>query len=506
MAISSVNKNILSSLLPQIVNIASNLILPALIISTFGSQINGLISSTKSIVGYISLVGAGIAVSTTQALYNPVATNNTTEVRGLLKATSQLFNRVGVIYVIITIIVALLYPYFIDSNIEYTTTCFLVIVIGISGASEFFAVGTCRSLLFADRRTYICTSIQALSLLVSLICAIILLKVGANIIWVQLSISIVYILRAFLLKFYVTKHYPQYDYSLPEVTPIKTAVEKRGDAMIHQLSGLAVWSTQTIILSLMVGLDAASIYAVYNIIFSGLQSICSNINNAVTPFIGRSLATESIDISIQKYDKIEYGFHIMSTIIYAVTAIMIIPFISIYTQNADINYIYREYALILVCIHILNIKRLPNNALINAAGHFKETRNRALIEATICITGSLIFTIFFGMYGVLIGTLCAIGWRSFDIIIYSNRHILKQSCKRSLFRLFRTFLIIIILYMLCRDLAYTEPKSYLTWINSSIYCSLISIILVIIDSMLFDRKSSMYLFKYLIKRNGHIRV
>ena len=63
MALSSVNKNILSSLLPQIVNIASNLILPALIISTFGSQINGLISSTKSIVGYISLVGAGIAVS-----------------------------------------------------------------------------------------------------------------------------------------------------------------------------------------------------------------------------------------------------------------------------------------------------------------------------------------------------------------------------------------------------------------------------------------------------------
>lgn len=66
-------KNIMASALPQIMNIITNLILPSLIILKFGSEINGLVSSIKSIVSYISIVGAGIATATTQALYEPVA-------------------------------------------------------------------------------------------------------------------------------------------------------------------------------------------------------------------------------------------------------------------------------------------------------------------------------------------------------------------------------------------------------------------------------------------------
>ena len=39
-------------------------------------------------------------------------------------------------------------------------------------------------------------------------------------------------------------------------------------------------------------LEAASIYAVYNIVFSGLQSICANINTAVTPYLGKEISLE----------------------------------------------------------------------------------------------------------------------------------------------------------------------------------------------------------------------
>ena len=66
-------KNILASALPQIASLISGLILPSLIIRNFGSEINGLVSSTKTIASYISIVGAGIATAVTQALYVPVA-------------------------------------------------------------------------------------------------------------------------------------------------------------------------------------------------------------------------------------------------------------------------------------------------------------------------------------------------------------------------------------------------------------------------------------------------
>ena len=50
-------KNIFASALPQIMNIITNLILPSMIILRFGSEINGLISSIKVIISYVSIVG-----------------------------------------------------------------------------------------------------------------------------------------------------------------------------------------------------------------------------------------------------------------------------------------------------------------------------------------------------------------------------------------------------------------------------------------------------------------
>ena len=61
-------KNIFASALPQIMNIITNLILPSMIILRFGSEINGLISSIKVIISYVSIVGAGNATATTQIL------------------------------------------------------------------------------------------------------------------------------------------------------------------------------------------------------------------------------------------------------------------------------------------------------------------------------------------------------------------------------------------------------------------------------------------------------
>ena len=94
-------KNMFSSALPQIVNIIINLILPALIIGLYGSKINGLISTSKSIISYVSLVGAGIATAVTQQLYSPVAKNDDETVKGMLNSASRMFFKYGVIFCLI---------------------------------------------------------------------------------------------------------------------------------------------------------------------------------------------------------------------------------------------------------------------------------------------------------------------------------------------------------------------------------------------------------------------
>ena len=482
---SDLSKNLFSSLFPQLVNIISNLILPTMIIVVYGSQINGLISTVRSIVSYIALIGAGISAAVTQSLYLPVAKGDINIVKGMLKAADNLFNKCGRSYLIIVCVVSFIYPLLVEGKVHYITMVLLLLVMSISGASEFFVVGRCHSLLYAHQKVYVYSIIQAFSLLVSLILAILMLKLNVDIVLVQFSISFVYILRAFILHNYIKRVFPQYN-GFQKVKPIKKAIEKRNDAMIHQLSGLAVTGSQTIILSVFVSLEAASIYAIYNIVFSGLYSICSNINVAITPFLGKTYAVESKVSLNEKFKLTEVSFYLLIFLLYGVTSVMLLPFIELYTKDADINYVYYKFGFIFLIVQLFTIYRIPSAAIINVAGHYKETKFRAIIEASICVTASLLFTIYFGMYGVLLGTGCAIFWRCIDMIVYSHTRILFFKYYKSIFRLCRLVIIVSLFFYFGQYLD-LNIINYRYWFFVSLIVALVIFVVAIIDILIFER-------------------
>ena len=488
-------KNILSSSLPQGIHIISSLILPTLIITTYGSKINGLISTTRVLLGYIALVGAGISVAVTQALYEPVAKKDVTTVKGMLHAADNMFNRYGRMYVFITFVAALIYPFFIKNVPSYSMVALLLIVMSVSGASEFFIVGYCRTLLYADQKVYVNSIIQATSLTISLLLALLLLKLKVHIVLVQLGISATYICRAILLNIYIHKKYPQY-LEFHAVPPIARTVQKRKNALIHHLSGLMTLSTQSMILTFFIGLNAASIYAVYNIVMAGLTSICAQLNNAIHPFLGKELALNNNKKLNIIYGIWELCFFHLATFVYCVTMIMIVPFVALYTKKADINYIYPVFAAMFVYASSFYILKMPSNSVINAAGHFKETQGRALTEAFLSFVLSAIGTKCFGLIGVLIGMAIALGWRCMDTIYYTNKYILKRPHLKSFFRLLVVYLSLTICCIVSFKYNYF-CANYREWILQSCKISCCVLLFLGIETLLLERKTLMQMVHYL---------
>ncbi|MEG0835220.1 MAG: hypothetical protein RR413_07210 [Christensenellaceae bacterium] len=499
--VDGLKKNIGISLLPQLINIVANFILPALIISEYGSSINGLVSTIRQIISLVSLTGAGIAISATQSLYGPVAQGDVIVVRSILKTTNKMFNHCGIAYLLGSALVSIVYPLFVDySEVGYTTITLLVCVMSISGASEFFLVGTCRSLLYADQKVYVCTAIQSIALLASFIMTIMSIKLRLNIIITQLAATMVYVIRAMALLLYVQKHYGEF--MRYQNAGYKNSLKKsRNDAMIHQFSGLAVMGCQSIILTIFVGLEAASIFAVYNIVFSGLSSICANLNNAVTPYLGKALALGDKPIARKKFDALEFAMNNFTAFIFSVTAVMIIPFVQIYTRNLDIDYINRQFAVLFLIFAVLNNIRLPGQSAINAAGHFSETKNRAIIEAVTCIFCSVVFTKTIGLCGVMLGSICALGWRCFDIIFYANKHVLSTHSKKSFLRVAISFLHIGIVYFLCSGIS-ERATSIVSWVIVSLITSAVSIIILALEDIILQRDSVHGIIQMLKRRNS----
>lgn len=487
-------KNVISSALPQIMNIVTNLILPGMIIVRFGSEINGLVASTKTIVSYISLVGAGIATAVTQALYQPVAAGDEKTVKGMLHSANKMFTRYGLIFLAITLIASIVYPFAIRSDIHHMTVMLLLIVMSISGASEFFAIGRCRALLYAHQKVYVCSLVQAVSLLLSLGLAVVLLQMDFGIIAVQSAISCVYVLRGFFLTAYIRKKYPQYVAYKSEKS-IPAATEKRKDAMIHQLAGLAVTGSQSVILTLLVDLNAASVFAVYNIVLYGIRNICSNLCTSITPYLGKKVALRQDESLRNTYNAVEFVFFLFVAFVLMVTQLMIIPFVALYTSDADISYIFPQFAFLFVISSAFYILKLPGTALINVAGHFKETKWRAIIEAAISVVLSVIFTLLWGMNGVVLGTGVALGWRCLDTILYSAKYILNSSAKRSLFRLSISLINIVMIKVLSNYLI-ISISTWFEWIMYAVLCSILVLLFLVLEAFVLDRNGMNLAYNY----------
>ena len=102
--------NMMSSLILQAVTMISGLIVPKLILSTFGSEVNGLVSSLNQFLSYITLLEGGITGIVMTNLYKPIVEKKYDKIEVILSTAKKFYRKIGIIYIVYAIILAILYP------------------------------------------------------------------------------------------------------------------------------------------------------------------------------------------------------------------------------------------------------------------------------------------------------------------------------------------------------------------------------------------------------------
>lgn len=493
-------KNIIFNFGYQLINTIANIVLPPLIIGRFGSATNGLISTIKQIINYIQLVGAGISESTVVSLYKPLSDKNKEKISSIYNAVGKTFNRAGGIFSIISVLVAFIYPLFISKELPYFFIVQIVLILSISGLSEFLVIGKYRTLLIADQKMYMVNLAQIVGAVVSTALTVFMIQASYNIVWVQLAASFAYVCRIFILHLYIRKNYKYLDKTSK---PDYSAVSKRKAATIHQVAGLIIFGSQTLFIANFCGLTEASVYSVYNLIFTGLNTVLATVSSAMLAGMGNLIATDNPEKVRKVYGIYELAYYFLTFTIYITALIMIKPFIGLYTRGiTDAEYIRSELIILFSCMGLLNCLRTPGATMINAKGHYDETKNRALIEMIICLIGQAALVWKFGIVGVLLGTICAYLYRTVDVIIYSNKKVLEQSVSCTLRRILCYALVLIVVGILIFQINITT-NNYLQWIVYSAIVAIAIIIMLLIVTLLFDRKtliSGLYYAKDILRR------
>lgn len=426
-------KNVLYGLLGQGIILAIGILIPRFILQNYSDETNGLFNAINQIFTYLALIEAGIGQATLQALYEPVVQRNNSSISSIMSATQKYYRKLVWIYAVAVILFAVLYPLLITvedrSAINFCGSTYwaiflLIFLQGISGVISFYFVAAYKQLFIADGQSYVISNVTTLSHVLSAVAKLSIISFSANIIFVQLSYLLITATMAIIYCYLFKKKYKQINF---KAEPNTKALSQRNSFVVHEISGAIFAGTDIFILSIFCDLKVASIYAIYNLVFSALNQLIGQVHNGCFYILGQNYSSNRDQYS-RIHDTYDTLYVAMVFTLITVAYLLINPFVSIYTRGAsDLNYVDRYLPILFTLIQLLSCCRITASNLVKIAGHANKTISRTIAESVINIVVSVILVQLIGIYGVLIGTIVALLYRTNDFILYSNLVILKRS-------------------------------------------------------------------------------
>lgn len=482
--------NTSSSLIFQLTTIICGFIVPRLILQTYGSEVNGLINSITQFLAIIAFLELGVGAVIQSSLYKPLSEKDDNEISKIVVSGQKFFSRLATILLVYVLMLMIIYPLVANSNFGFLYTATMILVISISSFAQYY-FGIVNSLLItANQRGYFSYNIQTITLIFNTIACFVLIKLGASIHIVKLTTSLIYLFRPILLSLYVKKNY-NIDWKIKySGEPIK----QKWNGIAQHVAAVILDGTDNIVLTIFMGLEAVSIYSVYNLVVSGVKRLLLSMTNGIQSLMGEMLARGELEKLRRFFGWVEWSIHTGTIFIFGVTGVLIVPFVEVYTSGInDANYIQPVFASLIVAANAGHCLRLPYNLLILAGGHYKQTQNNYIVASILNIVLSILLVNFFGLIGVAIGTLIAMLYQTIWMAIYDSNNLINWPIKNFIKQFLIDILTVLIIILLGKMFSLNDV-TWIAWIVYAIKVSLLTIVFIFLINYIFYKSYIIKIF------------
>ena len=464
--------NIVMSVIYQLTAAVCSLILPRYILLTFGSDVNGILQSVSQLLNYTALMECGVGGLITASFYKPLAEGDSEHVSDIFNNTKSFFDKISYVYMALVAMLAFSVKFFIHTDFDFGYVCTLVIILGVSYYFSYYFAMAQRLLMRADQKIRIVQGIQSITLALNAVFCITAMKFGVGIHTVKIINALIFLINPIALRLYVKKHY-----SISKtVYDKKRSFPRKTDGIVHHIAFFIHMNTDIVLLSVVGGTKDVSVYSVYNSVIYATENFFATISDSISAAIGNMIAkgeSDTLKVSFELYQIINTA---AATFVCVMEAILIIPFVKIYTSGVtDALYIRPVFAYMMIAAQWFFCIRLPYNNMINSAGHYRQTKTGAYLEVILNVGISLLTVYRFGLCGVAFGTLTAMAARAIYMAWYLSKNLLHR--KMSLF-IRDTFINIVFaaaLIWLTGRLVIISADNLLAW---GIYAVIISVCII----------------------------
>lgn len=448
-------------------------------------------ASVTQFLSVISLLEMGLGVVIPSALFKPLAEHDNTAISKIMVASTRFFRMIAGVFLLYVVALILVYPNISNSEFGFWYTASLIAVMCISNFAQYYFGLSNGLLLTADQRGYIQSWVQFVTLLLNTAASASAIKLGADIQTVKLITAAIYLMRPVYLHIYVRHHYDLnwkigYD---------RHVLEQKWVGLAQHIANAVLTGTDVIVLTIFSTLSNVSVYNVHYLVISGIDTLLLATRNGVMSLLGDLWAKKESDKLRVFFGFIVWGQNILSVFLFGCTAVLIGPFVHVYTAGiTDIDYQVPLFALLITVAYMWRSMRAPYHLMILAGNHYRQTQKCYIIGAALNLGISVALVVRFGLIGVAIGTFVGMSYQTVWMAWYNSKELVKWPFKEFLKQLVIDTAIFITAYALTARMTWSSV-TYLSWFIMAVKCALVWGAVICFYNLLFFRRNIKLLLK-----------
>lgn len=500
--------NFVTSIGAQLVTIVMSFICRTVFIHQLGESYLGISGLFGNILSMLSLAELGVGTAILYRLYSPLAEKNIPKIQAWMHFYKTAYRVIALVVACIGLCLIPFLPVLINDYDKFNelgvNAIFVFCLFLFKSVSSYLFFSYRSAIVKADQKEYLLTIVSYVIIIATNLLQIVSLIFLKNfIVYLFIAVAmtlvenIVYAIISQKIYPYITQK-PQEKVSKKE---IKETIKDCFALFLYRLNSIVLKSTDNIVLSVFMGLEAVARYSNYLIFYTTINTLIAGVFGSIVHSVGNLHTTKKID-----YEYLIFKATVFTAIILGSTAgvgifVVADEFVNVWIGEKWI--ILQPFSL-LMGVELFTVALCTSLAKFrNAMGLFNQAKYRPVFSAVVNVVASVILVKYWGISGVILGTILSY-WTTFlvfDPMVlhkygFGGKYPLKKFYFTVLSNMAIAFLIGFALKVVCSHVL--VGMGWLTVVVHAMLCAIITpLVLVVIN---WKKEETQYLFSVLKKK------
>lgn len=385
--------------------------------------INGLYSNILTI---LSLAELGMDTAVIFSLYKPVADDDKALVASMMRFFKKVYSAIAVLIFVVGLCLIPFLGYLINSDLPMNDLVFYYVLFLINTVASYFVAHKVALLTaYQEQRIHKLVTLSA-NLILQLLHIIVLLIWRNYYVYIIATVCSTIISNIILSYICSKKHGDIFKVKEPIEFEKKPIVKRISSVFLYKIGTVLINSTDNILISVLVSTIAVGYYSNYYTVITAVNGFVSIISLSLMSGIGNFAAHGKTKEQGPLFDMMVLGFHFIAACGFVGFSLLFNNLITIWLGE---QYLFDQLTVFIIALNFyINNAIAPVWMFREANGLFDKVKFLILIRAAFNIVLSILFGLYWGVFGVFLATAVSLIITSFW---YEPRILSKEIFQRS---------------------------------------------------------------------------